>query len=267
VVPTIERFPRLSAVRAPILLACAALVLLPAAALSLNLDEMSWQSITGGVVFNARFVNDEPIRSGPVTGELNAQIYGAFGENVAPICGFEIPPLPPGGEHTVVCMVPFEALPPSAPQLLPGGGVGCPEDDFWSNGVEVTWDTDDQAVVHRGHLQICPVGGFSFVRVHFECQGSVAWQYTGDCPGFTPDLVDELFNPVGHPLPPGPFDGWMAIDGALGLPEGLECDFDLNLTCGTVPARIALRVVTCECHLPTPAEHSTWGRIKSYYGR
>jgi hypothetical protein len=238
---------------------------------AITLDEMSWQSFGGNVEFEAKFVNEEPVRSGPVTGELNAQLLGGFGENVAPICGFEIPPLEPGEEYTVVCEVPLEELPPTAEQVVPEGGAGCPPDDFWSNGVDVSWigDGGGNAVVHRGHLQICPRFGGSFIHVLFDCEppDGVVWSFAGDCPGFDPGLVDAKMNPVGNPLPPGEFNGWISIDGDAGLPFGLECDLDLNLTCGSTTAQLRLRVMTCDCALPTPVGPSTWGEIKTRYGR
>ena len=190
---------------------------LAAPAAAVTLEEMSWQSLGGGVEFDARFVNQEPTRSGPVTGVLNAQLLGAFGENVAPICGFEIPPLDPGEEYTVVCTVPLEALPPSAEQVIPGGGTGCPPEDFWSNGVDVAWDGDGggHEVIHRGHLVICPLFGGSFIHVVFDCDlpGGVMWSFGGDCTEIIPDIVDLKMNPVGNPLPPGSFEGWISIDG------------------------------------------------------
>jgi hypothetical protein len=254
-------------------LAGASLLAIVAPAAGITLDELSWQTSsiddTGAIViFQAIFVNNGEGPSEPVSGELNPQPFGAFVENFGDlICGFEIPSLGPGEKYTVGCEVPLDALPPGAEIMIPGEGeVICPDDNFWSNGVEAAWtgDGDGQEAVHRGTLQVCPVEGCSFIRVIADCPEGAPWGFPDGCAGFGLGLVDNEFNPAPNPLPPGLFEGWICVETVA---FGGVCSFDLEFTCGARTAEVHMVTAACDCALPTGVEPSTWGWIKQRLAR
>lgn len=256
----------------------AGLSLLSPPAAAISLEELSWQTFAlndlGGatVRFEARFVNNNEVASEPVTGELNPQPFGAFVGNAEGfICAFEIPSLQPLEEFTVICEIPLADLPPPADLQFPwkGSTYGCPADNFWAGGVEAFWTGDGGGVenVHRGTLLVCPRLENSYIRVIEECADGASWQFSGVCPGFTAQLVDDNFEAAPNPLPPGRFEGWICVDADLDVPIGTTCSFDLAMTCGDQTEQLLMSVQACDCLQAVGVEPSTWGAIKERLSR
>jgi hypothetical protein len=244
---------------------------LGARALAVGVDEVTWETFGTNVQFTIIFVNTGSTPSEPISGEVNAQRFGAFLPNEGFICDLSVPSLQPGETFTIVCEAePGTDIPLSAEKILPWelDSVGdCPPDDFWAGNVEIAWvgDGGGNVDVHQGTLQMCPGAGNSCIRVRIACPEAASWMFSEACAGWTFTLVDENFEPAPNPLPPGQFDGWICVQGDPADPVGLSCSYELQVTCGGETAIVSIVSEVCDC-LALPVEPSTWGRIKSLIG-
>lgn len=234
----------------------------PATAEDIELKDITWETVGSDVEFHATFFNpDTFLFSGPVTVELNSQVFGAFVEDWGPICTFDIPPIPPESFFDVFCPVPMSELPPSAEKIFPGQALtvasipGCPPDLFWAGNVDVFWTGPGgagQVNAHLGTIQIGPGLGNSYIHVIMDCQdpAGVSWLFSGVCPGWSASLVSsDMFGmpgaPAPNPIPPGLFDGWICVSALASVSIGDICNFNLNLSCGTNPATIQMSAEAC----------------------
>lgn len=254
--------------------------------LPLRLDIVNWQTVVGPIPcirFHARFSNPDALNtSGPVSGEMHTQPFGAFVPNGQLIGTFDVPPMQPSSFFDVFIDVPLTDLPPSAERILPGTGAGglepaaaCPPDNFWAGNVNVNWSGaggTGQANVHNGTLQICPGAAPSYIHVVTDCQdpAGITWSFGSLCPGWSAALVlNSNFapgDPAPNPIPPGFFDGWICISADASVTVGANCNVVLSLNCGNQPATISLLAEACDWQA-TPVRPSTWGEVKTLLGR
>jgi hypothetical protein len=279
--------------RSAFLAACLGVAAFSAAHARGTLDDVSWSNFNGpggpSVEFRLTFGNPDGTPSEPLQGTVNAQEFGAFLPDVALICEFTVPSMPPGGTHVVVCTVELEDLPPAPPRfdeagnylIIPGGppappgtpGVlvgDCPVVDFWAGGIDVIWTGDGggQAIVHRGLLPVCArAGAISYIRLEMDCgsAGGVSWSFSNLCSGWSANLVNAQYGQAPNPLPPGPFTGYVEVFTTQN--QGAVCDFDMNLLCGDATGTIHVTGEVCDCERPVAVEPATWGRIKATYPR
>ena len=254
-------------------------------AADVELTVAEWSTLGTDVRFHLQFHNPEPVMSGPVSGELNSQPYGAFLEDYGQIGVFDIPPIEPESFFDVFFEVPLSTLPPSAEKITPFGGggggggggtlspaVACPPDLSWAGNIDVFWNGpggSGQANVHNAYLQACPGGAPSYIHIFGNCPSGASWAFGPLCPGWSAALLssDGLGQPNGpapNPLAAGFFDGWIRVTADASVPIGSTCCFALNMTCGDSTVPINLCVEACECET-VPTEPSSWGRIKSLY--
>jgi hypothetical protein len=256
----------------------------PAAA-DVELTMVEWNTIGSQVQFHLRFHNPDMIPSGPVSGEVQSQPFGAFVQDTGHIANFDVPSLEVDSFFDVFFEVPLSSLPPSADKITPWGGGGgggggpqpapavpCPPDLFWAGNVDVFWNGPGgagQANAHYGTLQICPGGAASYIHIFGNCPGGASWAFGALCPGWSAALLSsngmgQPNGPAPNPLPAGFFDGWIRVSADGSVPVGGTCCFVLNMTCGlsTVPINICAQA--CECPA-VPVDPRTWGNIKSLY--
>ena len=257
----------------------------------LRLDHIDWVTIDGIVSFHLLFANHGPDDSDPQLGGLGALPFGAFldRDGAHPVGTFELPSLPVGATHELQLEEVFDALPPTACEILPGqnnnraGGelstqqVGdCPVDDHWDGNVDVFWTPPPggsgggQVFAHFGTLQVCPGAGASYIHVVMDCQDpvGVTWNFSGLCPGWAASLVVD--DGTGHPGAPAPnpipggtfFDGWICVSATNTVLIGDACHFTLDLSCGSQPTQITMWTTACDWTGPVPTEDKTWGEIK-----
>lgn len=234
----------------------------------LDPDDISWVTDLGVVTFTLTFYNDALVESEPQSGELFAQEYGAFLQNIMSIGTFDIPPIPPESFFDVFVEIPYEQLPPSAEELYDWDGplknAVCAKDWHWDGNVDVIWGAGPPAVQsHIGTIQVCPGYGGSYIHLVTGCNGNTTWAFTGVSPGFTASLLDEAFNPAPAVLLPG-FSGWIAITATAGTALGTTCNLTLTLTCNGIPVPVKLSATTCDCQ-PIRTDTRSWGAIKSLY--
>jgi len=250
---------------------------------------VEWQTMGENVRFHARFSNNDPNHdSGPVSGQMNSQPFGAFVATAGPIGTFNIPPMVPDSFFDVFFDVPLANLPPSAETRVPwaggslasGGGESvqtvCPTPTFWNGNVDMFWTGPGGTGAvgyHFGQLLICPGAGCTYIHVIMDCQdpAGISWNFSGLCPGWNASLVVTAppFQPGGpapNPIPPGFFDGWICISADASVAVGSVCNPALNLLCGNQPATINVSAEACDCGLNLPVKPSTWGEVKALFG-
>jgi hypothetical protein len=256
----------------------------PAAA-AVELTKVEWNTLGSQVRFHLQFHNPDSMLSGPVSGELHSQPFGAFVQNYGLIGAFDIPPIEPESFFDVFFDVPLSSLPPSAEKITPfdgggGGGGGlvsaamvpCPKDLFWAGNVDVWFSGSGgvgQANYHFGTLQICPNGPPSYIHIFGYCPAGVSWAFGQLCQGWSATL--ELDNGMGqpdgpapNPFPAGFFSAWIHVSADATVPIGATCCFALNMTCGNSTVPINMCAEACECS-QISTEPSTWGKIKTIY--
>ncbi len=212
-------------------------------AADIEVSQVDWETIGPNVRFHVQFHNpDQSATSGPVTGGMSSQPFGAFVPNSGPIGTFEVPALAPDSFFDVFFDVALSSLPPSAATILPGGGPGggaggtapgitsladvCPPPTFWNGNVDIFWTPPGTGSVnyHFGQLLICPGAGNSYVHVIMDCQdpAGISWSMNGLCPGWTATLVSDngSFAPGAARSEPHPSGFLRRLDLHLGRPHG-----------------------------------------------
>ncbi|MBU2501981.1 hypothetical protein KJ682_11690 [bacterium] len=243
----------------------------PAAAdLVLNQEDVTWTTEAGIVTFLMHFQNTGTEPSEPASGEIHAQPFGAFVPSIQPIGTFDIPPIPPDSFFDVTFEIPYDALPPSATELLPWAkgemDEYCSRDWHWDGNVDVFWFLPvggGNTQAHHGTLQVCPGSGGSFIHVVTNCAGWATWTITGICQGFTYMLVNEDLTPAPNPVPPG-WTGHIGVSALNGSSLGVTCCFRVNFNCGGIVVPVNLCVATCDCG-PIPNDIRPWGTIKALF--
>lgn len=248
----------------------------------LSQDDISWVQIGTDVEFTLIFRNPDTVQSEAISGVLSSQAFGAFLENFGPICNFDVPPIPPGEIHTVVCTAPLSALPPSAEVILPASktttesenqlAAPCPGPNWFGN-VDVMFGPGLQVNAHlAGNVPVCPGAGPTYIHIIVDnCPVGVTWNFANVCPNWTVTLASDMGGmpgpPAPNPLPPNPppFDGWICIAADPSVPIGTVCCFDLLLNCGGQTATIRVWAEACVWGT-VGVEQGTWGAVKSLYG-
>jgi hypothetical protein len=265
-----------------LVLALVALSVPARADVSLSREDVSWQTMGTQVRFHLRFHNPDPsAMSGPVSGTIYSQEFGAFVPHFGTIGVFDVPPIEPESFFDVYFDVPLSSLPPSAGGLFqyashrvsPTGvsPPGCPPDDHWDGNVDIVWNGlggAGQLVVHNATMFVCAGLGRSLIHVVTNCVGITTWAIAGVCQGFAVSLLNE--QPPGMPdgaapanLPPG-WMGFIAASAAGNIPVGTQCCFTVTFTCMGVPVVVNVCVTVCNC-TATPAPPGTWGHIRRIY--
>jgi hypothetical protein len=264
-----------------LVLALACIAVPAAAGVSLDRSDVSWQTVGTQVQFHLRFRNLESYPSGPVSGSVTSQPFGAFNPDYGPIGSFDIPTLLPSSFFDVYFEVPLSSLPPSADgAYLPKAGratpagvppPGCPADNHWDGNIDVFWTeagVPAQLLAHYGNLQVCAGHGTSYLHMMTHCVGVTTWAIAGVCQGFHVSLLGE--NPVLVPDGPAPanlpagWSGFIAVTADANVPLNTQCCFSVTFTCLGVPAVVNVCAVVCDC-TPTPVRPDTWGRIRNLY--
>jgi len=265
----------------------AALLLLTALAspssAAISLTSVSWSTVQDNVEFSLRFHNDDFTNSSSAADvTLSAQPFGMFVESLSPPVGtFQVPSLAPDSFFDIIYTVALADLPPS-PEIItpPGGGAStkappaaCQTDRSWAGNVDVFWtgaDGTGQSFWHAGVIETCPQGGNSYIHVVMDCQdpAGVSWSFSGLCPGWSASLVVNAGGIPGgaapNPIPAGVFDGWICVSADGTVNDGDICNFNLDASCGALPATIAMTGLACVCGA-VPGDETSWGRVKSRY--
>lgn len=272
--------------RATLALVLAGLFVLPTLAFAdVVLHDASWESVGEIVRFHLQFHNPGPSESGPVSGVLSSQPYGAFLQNHGEIGTFDVPSLAVDSFFDIWYEVSRADLPPSAEEITPGNpgstapGVTfgaqalCPPDNFWNGNIDVFWSGpggSGQANYHVGTVLVCPGAGPSYIHIFGDCPTppGLSWNFSPACAGWIPGLVvDNAGSPGGpapNPFPPGFFDGWICVSADASVTIGSTCTIQLNMVCGTETVVVELQVEACDWST-VPVEAVTWGRIKAQY--
>jgi hypothetical protein len=243
-----------------------------AAAVTLTPDDVSWQMVGSDMVqFKLHFHNDGTMTSGPASGTLYSQEFGAFVPRYGTIGTFDVPPIEPESFFDVFFEVPLSTLPGG------GGGGGlrasplviCPP-PMWVGNVDVVWVDENgpaEITAHYGDVGVCPGGPKSCLHVTTDCAGNVTWAIRNVCAGWTVTLENEDHTPAPASIPPGPghpsWTGWICITANANIPINAQCCFAVDLTCLGVTATINVCAYACEC--PVPSIRQTWGGLKTIY--
>jgi hypothetical protein len=255
----------------------------PAAA-DVELTDVSWETLGSSVRFHLQFHNPDPSNSsGPVSGVLSSQPYGAFVQNYGPIGSFDVPPLAPSSFFDVFYDIPLSDLPPSADVYDGGGGSGgaslspsetCPPTNSWAGNVDVFWTGlggTGNVNYHFGTIQVCAGGPPTCIHVITGCDVApgITWAFGSAPSGWTAALLNDsgVLTPAGpasNPIAPGFWDGWICVTAAASVPNGATSCVNLNLTCGDQTSVITVCSEACVCG-SVPTEESTWGGVKELY--
>ena len=231
---------------------------------------------TGTVHFQLHWSNPDPTSSShPIAGTMSSQQFGVFQSNYKEIGTFDVPSLAPDSFFDVFYDVALADLPPSAEEVLPGGGPStapgvtgaasslCPPDDHWDGNVDVEWTNGSdsaQVNVHYGTLLVCPGAGASYIHVPFlGCfddagnPSGVSWQVSNLCPGFGGVLVNEDYSPAPAILPPN-WSGWICVTADPSVAIGTQCCPKVTFICNNQPAEVTLCATACDWSQeePTP---------------
>lgn len=267
-----------------VFLASAALFFLMALAspssAAISLTDVSWSTVQDNVVFSLRFHNDDFTNSSSTADvTLSAQPFGMFVESLTPPIGtFQVPPLAPDSFFDVEYSVSLLDLPPSAEVITPPGSgastkAACQTDRSWAGNVDVFWtgpDGSGQSFWHAGAIEVCPQAGNSYIHVVMDCAdpAGVSWSFSGVCAGWSASLVVSSGGLPGgaapNPIPAGVFDGWICVSADGTVTDGDMCNFNLDASCGSTPATVAMTGIACTCGA-VPSEETSWGRVKSRY--
>lgn len=236
----------------------------------LQVTAVDWETQGALVVFHVQFYNPDPAPTSPGGGGIYSQEYGAFLPDAGTIGVFDIPPIEPESFFDVFLDIPYDALPPSAGEILPWlqpmKQFGCGADNHWDGNVDIIWSlpgAPGQVNAHYGTLQVCPGYGNSYIHVVTACPGWANWWFAGVCQGWTVTLVNEDFTPAPNPVAPG-WSGHICVSADATVPFGAQCCFSLNFNCGGVVTPVNLCAVACDCGAVAD-EPTSWGAIKSMY--
>jgi len=219
-----------------------------------QLQSTDWTRIGADVRFHMRWENTDPNGdSGPVSGDMMSQPFGAFAQNFGPIGHFDVPPIPPSSFFDVFLDVPLDQLPPEPEQILPDGGPQpgspCPQDTSWSGNVDINWAGEGGTGAVNYHftgLLVRPGSGSSHVHALIFCNSAAgaAWTIAGLCPGFSATLLNEDFTPAANPVPPN-WTGWISVAADASVPVGTSCCFTVTFTCDGQAGVIDVCAETC----------------------
>ena len=230
-----------------------------------NREDVNWTTVGDFVQFSVRFHNTGPEATAPGTTDIYSQPFGAFASNYGHLGTFDIPPMQPSSFFDVFFEVALADLPPSAEKIEPHGGPRsdrepCAPGDHWDGNVDIDWSAGGdvgQVNYHFGSLQVCPLGGNSYIHVLNFCFSSSTWSFSGVCPGWSVALVEEdMMTAAPGSLPPF-WTGWICLSADGTVNEGDTCSPSLVISCDGLTGTIDLTAVACECG-PVPAEPSTW---------
>ena len=219
-----------------------------------KLDSTDWKLLGSTVRFHMHWSNPDPSGdSGPVSGDMNSQPFGAFAPDFGPIGHFDVPAMAPNSFFDVFFDVPLSDLPPEPERRLPGGGpqpgFPCPPDTSWSGNVDINWaGTGGVGQVNRHFtgLLVRPGSGSSHVHTLIFCNSpaGAAWSIAGLCPGFTATLLNENFTPAPNPVPPN-WTGWISVAAGGSVLPGVSCCFTVTFTCDGHAGVIDVCAETC----------------------